>query len=124
MRPLLQTAPIIRRSLLASSRAAVSQAASNTNGTPIDNAIIGGGSGAKGRTGGGEPLSSTAPGAPAPPKVVNSRVPGVNLDKELSEEQKQEVDEHNRHFSVKHDRGQSAPEYKADAKFWTGASKD
>lgn len=123
MRPFSRTAPILRRSLHASSRAAASQAASNTNANPADDSLVGGGSGAKGRTGGGEPLSSTAPGAPAPPKVVNSRVPGVNLEKELNKEQKREVEEHNRHFSVKHDRGHSAAEHKVDTKFWTDASK-
>lgn len=83
MRQLLRTGPLLRRRLHASPCAS---SRPDTNGSPVDDALIGGGSGAKGRTGGGEPLSSTAPGAPAPPKVFSSRVPGVDLDKELSDE--------------------------------------
>jgi hypothetical protein len=76
---------------------------------------------AKGRTGGGEPLDSSSPNAVPKPKVSNLSVP---LDKSagdnLTQEQKQEVDEHNRDFERKHDRSQPAPKDKVDKKFWSG----
>ncbi|PFH62230.1 hypothetical protein XA68_14509 [Ophiocordyceps unilateralis] len=94
-----------------------SQKYSNANGNPVPDSLSGEG-GAKGRTGGGPPLSSTAPDAPSPPKVLNSRVAGVDAARELSPEQRREVDEHNQAFEKKHDRGHIAPEYDVDKKFW------
>ncbi|KND89984.1 hypothetical protein TOPH_05309 [Tolypocladium ophioglossoides CBS 100239] len=83
----------------------------------------GGGSGAKGRTGGGSALGSSSPNAPARPKVFNSNVSGSEPAKDLTEEQKEEVDEHNRQFAKKHDHGQTAPGDKVDEKFWKDGSK-
>ena len=80
--------------------------------------ILGGS--AKGRTGGGEPLESSSRNAPPKPKVDNFSTPGADTNKELSEEQKREVEEHNRDFEEKHDKGTRAPEDKVDKKFWAG----
>ncbi|KAF5234523.1 hypothetical protein FANTH_12108 [Fusarium anthophilum] len=74
---------------------------------------------AKGRTGGGEPLDATSKNAPPQPKVSNQSIPGNQTD-ELTEEQKKEVEEHNRDFDKKHDRGNVAPDDKVDKKFWGG----
>ena len=61
----------------------------------------------RGRTGGGDRLSSTAFGAPSKPKVFNSDIPFKGKVKEyLNSEQKTEVDEHNREFDRKYERGQ------------------
>ncbi|KAJ6445115.1 secreted protein [Purpureocillium lavendulum] len=88
---------------------------------PLHDAIAGDGSGAKGRTGGGDPLSSSSPNAPSRPKVFNSSVAGgEGLADELTKEQKEEVRQHNEHFQNKHDRGMRAPDDKVDQKFWNG----
>ncbi|RDA88768.1 hypothetical protein CP532_4023 [Ophiocordyceps camponoti-leonardi (nom. inval.)] len=79
------------------------------------------GQGAKGKTGGGPALESTARGAPEePPKVVNARVPGVEPEKGLDEQQRKEVEEHNKAFEKKHDLSQAAPgcDSKVNEKFW------
>ncbi|RDA90116.1 hypothetical protein CP533_2576 [Ophiocordyceps camponoti-saundersi (nom. inval.)] len=79
------------------------------------------GKGTKGKTGGGPALESTASGAPdEPPKVVNSRVSAVEPGKGLDEEQRREVEEHNRAFERKHDAGHAASGCadKIDEKFW------
>ncbi|KAK4089388.1 hypothetical protein PCL_11786 [Purpureocillium lilacinum] len=88
---------------------------------PMDDVVAGDGSGARGRTGGGEPLSSSSPNAPPRPKVFNSSVAGGDgLADELTSEQKEEVRRHNEHFEKKHDRGMRAPDDKVDQKFWNG----
>ncbi|UNI17012.1 hypothetical protein JDV02_003392 [Purpureocillium takamizusanense] len=88
---------------------------------PMDDVVAGDGSGALGRTGGGEPLSSSSPNAPPRPKVFNSSIAGGDgLADELTSEQKAEVREHNEHFQQKHDRGMRAPDDKVDQKFWNG----
>ncbi|KJZ80105.1 hypothetical protein HIM_00819 [Hirsutella minnesotensis 3608] len=97
--------------------------AASGNATSTLGRDLAGGTGAKGRTGGGEPLGSTAEGAPGPPKVSNANVPGVDLAKELTDEQKHEVEEHNRQFAKKHDRGHSAQEFRPDRKFWSGSQE-
>lgn len=74
---------------------------------------------AKGKTGGGEPLSSSSENAPPQPKISNLSVPGVNGREKLTEEQKKEVDEHNREFEEKHDHGNDAEADKVDKKFWS-----
>ncbi|KAK1758913.1 hypothetical protein QBC47DRAFT_457295 [Echria macrotheca] len=72
---------------------------------------------ARGRTGGGEPLdSSVAP--PPKPKIYNASVHGGTAD--MTEEQKAEVDKHNREFEEKHGRGQAASEDKVNKSFWSG----
>lgn len=78
---------------------------------------------AKGRTGGGEPLGSSSRNAPAKPKISNQSVPGTNKGDKLTEEQQKEVDEHNRDFDSKHDRGNAAADDKVDKKFWSGQSQ-
>jgi len=73
--------------------------------------------GAKGRTGGGEPLeSSHAP--PPKPKIYNASVHGGTS--ELTKEQREEVDAHNREFEKKHGRGQPASADKVNKSFWSG----
>lgn len=74
--------------------------------------------GAKGRTGGGEPLSSSSKHAPPQPKITNQSVPGDTQTAKMTEEQKREVEEHNKHFDEKHDRAAGAPNDKVDKKFW------
>ncbi|KFH48716.1 hypothetical protein ACRE_004030 [Hapsidospora chrysogenum ATCC 11550] len=92
---------------------------SSTDGVP--DAL--GSASAMGRTGGGEPLESSSSNAPPKPKISNLSVPGTDARKELSEEQKREVDEHNRDFERKHDRGQEAPGDEVDKKYWSGATQ-
>jgi len=77
----------------------------------------------KGRTGGGEPLDSSAPYGASQPKVSNHSVPGHNGVKNMSPEQKKEVEEHNKDFEAKHDTSSPAPEDKVDKKFWTGEAQ-
>ncbi|KAH6895953.1 hypothetical protein B0T10DRAFT_229883 [Thelonectria olida] len=72
---------------------------------------------AKGRTGGGKPLDASK-NAPAKPKITNQSVPGWDSSGSLTEEQRREVDEHNRDFDAKHDHGHQAPGDKVDKKFW------
>lgn len=75
---------------------------------------------AKGRTGGGEPLGSSSENAPPKPKISNLSVPG-NLDaNDMTKEQKEEVDRHNKDFDARHDRGATAPEDKVNKSFWSG----
>ncbi|KAL7793026.1 hypothetical protein V8C37DRAFT_379059 [Trichoderma ceciliae] len=56
-------------------------------------------------------------GAPQP-KISNLSMPGVNKSAELTEEQKEEVRQHNKDFEKKFDHGQTAPNDKVDKKFW------
>ncbi|KAK3484960.1 Metallo-hydrolase/oxidoreductase [Neurospora hispaniola] len=76
---------------------------------------------ARGRTGGGEPLSSSHPSAPAQPKISNASVPG-NKPK-LTEEQQAEVDAHNRDFEKKHGKAERAADDKVNPKFWGGGGR-
>lgn len=73
---------------------------------------------AKGRTGGGEPLSSSS-NPPPKPKITNASVPGEGRDR-LTKEQQEEVDRHNAEFEKKHDRASAAGEDKVDKGFWQG----
>lgn len=57
------------------------------------------GDGAKGRTGGGEPLSSSE-NPPPRPKINSASIPGQGRDK-LTKEQQEEVDRHNAEFEKK-----------------------
>lgn len=77
------------------------------------------GASAKGRTGGGEPLSSSK-NPPPRPKITNASVPGEGRDK-LTKEQQEEVDRHNAEFEKKHDRASAAGEDKVDKGFWSGS---
>ena len=78
---------------------------------------------AKGVTGGGEPLESSSKNAAPKPKITNASIPGSGQTDKLTEEQKKEVEEHNRDFEKKHDRGNPAEEDKVDKKFWTGGEQ-
>ncbi|POR36270.1 Uncharacterized protein TPAR_03528 [Tolypocladium paradoxum] len=100
-----------------------SLSSNTTAAKPSSPPADGGGSGAKGRTGGGAPLGSSSPNAPPRPKVFSSNVPGPGPARGLTAEQKDEVDEHNRHFAKKHDRSQRAPGDKVDDRFWNNDSK-
>ncbi|KAF5006188.1 hypothetical protein FDECE_7429 [Fusarium decemcellulare] len=75
---------------------------------------------AKGRTGGGEPLDASSDNAPPQPKVSNQSIPGSSQTDSLTEEQKREVEEHNKDFDKKHDHGNQAPDDKVDKRFWSG----
>lgn len=89
-----------------------------TDGGVIDGLADGGT--ARGRTGGGKPLGSSSENAPPKPKITNASVAGNHDTAELTEEQRKEVEEHNREFDERHDRGNKAPDDKVDKKFWSG----
>ncbi|KAK3312272.1 hypothetical protein B0H66DRAFT_570355 [Apodospora peruviana] len=73
--------------------------------------------GAKGRTGGGKPLKSSDHASPQP-KINSFALPGDNAT--LTDEQKKEVDEHNRDFDKKHGKAEPASNDKVDKDFWSG----
>lgn len=75
---------------------------------------------AKGQTGGGEPLESTSENAPPKPKISNASVPGTSGMDELTDEQRREVEEHNRDFEKRHDRAGPAADDKVHKDFWSG----
>lgn len=77
----------------------------------------------KGRTGGGKPLDATAEHAAPKPKISNLSVPGESGRDSLTEEQKKEVDAHNKDFAEKHDHGPNAPDDKVDKKYWSGQTE-
>lgn len=54
---------------------------------------------------------------PPQPKISNASVPGGQAEN-LTEEQKREVEEHNKEFEKKHDRAHQAADDKVDKKFW------
>ncbi|KAF4997019.1 hypothetical protein FGRMN_4159 [Fusarium graminum] len=89
----------------------------DSNGSFIDGLAEGD---AKGTTGGGEPLDASSENAPPKPKVSNQSIPGNQTDS-LTEEQKKEVEQHNKEFDERHDRGNRAPGDKVDKDFWGGA---
>ena len=72
---------------------------------------------ARGRTGGGKPLNSSQ-SAPARPKIYNASVHGGTAN--LTKEQQEEVDKHNREFESKHGRAPQATGDKVDKSFWSG----
>ena len=76
---------------------------------------------ARGRTGGGPPLSSSHHSAPPQPKISNASVPGEKP--KLTKEQQAEVDEHNRDFEAKHGKGERAEDDKVNPKFWGGGGR-
>lgn len=71
-----------------------------------------GNSEAKGRTGRGEQLGRTTPGARSMPKVFNSSMPSDGTPNNLNEEQEQEVDEHNKSFKKASESGQKEEDEK------------
>ncbi|CAG9952506.1 unnamed protein product [Clonostachys rosea f. rosea IK726] len=74
----------------------------------------------KGRTGGGKKLDASSPNAPPKPKVSNLSMPAVDKEAHLTDEQRAEVEEHNRDFDKKHDRASPAPNDQVDKGFWSG----
>lgn len=75
------------------------------------------GSDMRGRTGGGKPLESSR-SAPWPPKVWNHNVAGGEPGKDLTGEQREEVESHNAEFERKHDRANKAEDDRVDKSFW------
>ena len=74
---------------------------------------------AKGATGGGDKLESSASAAAPQPKISNQSVSGEDGWEKMSEEQKKEVERHNKDFEAKHDRSNPAEDDKVDKKFWS-----
>lgn len=74
------------------------------------------GSDARGRTGGGKPLKSSDH-PPPQPKIWNAAVPPEKSN--MTDEQKAEVEQHNKEFEEKHNRSQPAGQDKVDKKFWS-----
>ncbi|KAL7935466.1 hypothetical protein V8C35DRAFT_299539 [Trichoderma chlorosporum] len=64
-----------------------------------------------------KPQNGTVP----QPKISNLSMPGTNKSQELTEEQREEVRQHNEDFEKKFDHGHTAPNDKVDKKFWEGA---
>ncbi|TEA13271.1 hypothetical protein C8034_v004048 [Colletotrichum sidae] len=60
-------------------------------------------------------VADARPTSPPKPKVSNASVTDPS---KLSDEQKREVEEHNKDFDAKHDRSQPAEDDKVDKKFW------
>ena len=96
--PLAHSTTLHRRTLHSKQVPAQASWKSRTAVEDTGRIIDGGCVGTKGRTGGGEELNSTAAGAPRKPKLSNFSTPGVEDRKNLTKEQKEEVDEHNRLF--------------------------
>ncbi|KAG8160464.1 hypothetical protein KVR01_010000 [Diaporthe batatas] len=111
-----------RRHYASSAPKKAEQASAQSGGSRSKDAILSAdplaGDGAKGRTGGGEPLSSSE-NPPPQPKINNASIPGQGRDK-LTKEQQEEVDRHNAEFEKKHDRASPAAEDKVDKNFWKG----
>lgn len=88
-----------------------SKEAKETGSSPTGGSVGGGG-------GGGEALKGPqGEGAPRP-KIHNQSVPSAKQG--LSEEQKQEVEQHNKDFEKRHDRAAPAGEDKVNKNFWKG----
>lgn len=88
-------------------------AGSITGGTPKDTSTAN----AASRRGGEALKGPQGDGTPSP-KIHNQSVPGVRQG--LNEEQKQEVEQHNREFEKRYDRGNEAPDDKVDKNYWSG----
>ncbi|KAF4333238.1 hypothetical protein FBEOM_12973 [Fusarium beomiforme] len=116
LRPAPRLAPRITLRPFHQARILYQTEVKDSNGSVIDGLAEGD---AKGITGGGEPLEASSENAPPQPKVSNQSIPGNQTD-ELTEEQKKEVEEHNKDFEKKHDRGNVAQADKVDKKFWGG----
>lgn len=97
-----------------------SKEAVETGESPTGGQIPNNDKGAKtGTAYGGEALKGTeGKNAPPRPKILNQSASGVESD--LTKEQKEEVDQHNREFDEKHDKSEPAPQDKVDKKFWSG----
>ena len=97
------------------SKDAAEQAASGPTDGIVPDALAS--EGAKGRTGGGEPLESSH-AAPAKPKIYNAAVHGGTAN--LTKEQQEEVDAHNKEVEKKHGKATPAESDKVDKSFWSG----
>lgn len=86
-----------------------SKEAKETGSSPTGGEI---GGGSAGTNGGENSQGATA----AQPKIHNKN----HAPQEGSEEQKAEVEKHNREFEMRHDRAQKAGDDKVDKKFWKG----
>lgn len=69
---------------------------------------------------GGEALKGPQGKGTPQPKIHNQAIPGATAG--LTEEQKQEVEQHNTEFEKRHDRAQPAADDKVDKKFWNKGS--
>ncbi|KAI0112692.1 hypothetical protein F4776DRAFT_667265 [Hypoxylon sp. NC0597] len=90
-----------------------SKEATETGGSPTGGNIANAAS-----QSGGEALKGPQGKNSPKPKIQNQSIPGVKPG--LSDEQKQEVERHNRDFEKRHDRAAPASEDKVDSKFWKG----
>ncbi|KAM0326963.1 hypothetical protein ACHAQA_006084 [Verticillium albo-atrum] len=92
----------------------------NLGGSAIDDALAE--SDARGRTGGGETLSSSQ-NAPKKPKIDSAALP-QGEDKKLTKEQQAEVDRHNEEFEATREAATAKPENdKVDKEFWSNEGK-
>ncbi|ETS79896.1 hypothetical protein PFICI_07425 [Pestalotiopsis fici W106-1] len=85
-----------------------SKEAQEKGSSPTGGSVGGGGEALKGPQGEGAPR----------PKIHNQSVPSAKQG--LSEEQKREVEEHNKDFEKRHDRAAPAGEDKVDKNYWKG----
>ncbi|KAI0833067.1 hypothetical protein F5Y06DRAFT_301330 [Hypoxylon sp. FL0890] len=90
-----------------------SKEATETGGSPTGGSIANAAS-----QSGGEALKGPQGKDSPKPKIHNQSIPGVKSG--LSDEQKQEVERHNKDFEKRHDRAAPASEDKVDPKFWKG----
>ncbi|KAI1377235.1 hypothetical protein F4677DRAFT_415674 [Hypoxylon crocopeplum] len=90
-----------------------SKEATETGGSPTGGKIANAAS-----QSGGEALKGPQGKGTPSPKIHNQAIPGVKSG--LSDEQKQEVERHNKDFEKRHDRASPASEDKVDPKFWRG----
>lgn len=93
-----------------------SKEAKETGSSPTGGSVKGG-SGGEGGAGGEALKGPQGDGAPKP-KIHNQSVPSAKQG--LSEEQKQEVEAHNKDFEKRHDRAAPAGEDKVDKNYWKG----
>ncbi|KAI2623147.1 hypothetical protein GGR54DRAFT_596735 [Hypoxylon sp. NC1633] len=90
-----------------------SKEATETGGSPTGGSIANAAS-----QSGGEALKGPKGKGTPSPKIHNQAVPGVKSG--LSDEQKQEVEQHNKDFEKRHDRAAPAADDKVDTKYWKG----
>ncbi|ORY71854.1 uncharacterized protein BCR38DRAFT_303856, partial [Pseudomassariella vexata] len=98
-----------------------SKQAKETGSSPTGGEIGEGDSGSsadKASREGGEALKGPRGKGTPSPKIHNQAIPGTKEG--LSQEQKNEVELHNKDFNKRHDRAQPASDDKVDKKFWKG----
>ncbi|KAI1391529.1 uncharacterized protein F4822DRAFT_188318 [Hypoxylon trugodes] len=89
-----------------------SKEATETGGSPTGGSIANAAS-----QSGGEALKGPQGKGTPSPKIHNQ---SISVKEGLSDEQKQEVERHNKDFEKRHDRAAPASEDKVDSKFWKG----